>query len=74
MNTKTDRASILFVTFLHFLNLLLLLINSGSQQREDDARLRVDADGGHQHLPGTFHHVRTGKYHRIERFPLLNMI
>lgn len=61
-------------TLLHLADLGLLLIDGGAQQREDDARLRVDADRGHDDLAGALHHVRAGQHHRIVGLALLDVI
>jgi hypothetical protein len=62
------------LTFLHLLDLLFLLVNGGAQQREDDTGLRVDTDGGDQHLTAALHDMGAGQHHRIERFTFFHMI
>lgn len=61
-------------TFLHFLDLGLLLVDGRPEQREDDTRLGVDADGGDQHLAGTLHHVGAGEHHRVVALAFLHMV
>lgn len=46
-----------FVSCLTFLDLLLFVILAGSKQSEDDASLRVEADGWHHHPAWSFHYV-----------------
>lgn len=62
------------VTFLHLPDLRLLLIDGSSQQREDDAGLRINTDRSDQHLTAALHHVRATKYHRIVVLTLLHVI
>jgi hypothetical protein len=62
------------LTFLHLLDFLLLLINGGAQQGEDDTSLRVDADSGDQHFTAALHDVCAGQDHRIECFAFFHMI
>lgn len=61
-------------TFLHFLDLRLLLIDCRAQQREDDTRLRVDSDGCDQHLAAALHHVRATENHRIRVAALFHVV
>lgn len=44
-------------TFLALFGVGFLLIGGGAEQRENDARLRVDADGGDHHPAAALHHV-----------------
>lgn len=57
--TRTSR------TFFHLLDLGLLLVHGGAQQRKDDSSLRVHADRGNQHLAAALHHVSATEHHRI---------
>lgn len=51
-------------TFFALFDLSFLLVHGRSQQREDDSRLRVDADGRYNHFPTTFHYM--GAWKRIK--------
>jgi len=53
---RTFRASGLgFVSRLTFLDLLHFVVLAGAQQSEDDAGLRVEADGRHHHSARSLH-------------------
>ena len=62
-----SRAAEITSTFSLLLALLLLGFLSGTEEGNDDASSRVDADSNHQHLTTPLHHVRACNNHSNKR-------
>ncbi len=60
--------------FLAFLVLLAGLVLDGAEEREDDAGLGVDPDGGDDALAGPLHDVGAGEEHGVHVDPLLDLV
>ena len=69
------RASPVVRTFFGPLLLLLVgLLLDGAEQGEDDACLRVDADGRDDDLAAALHDVRAGEHHGVAVGALLHLV
>jgi hypothetical protein len=74
ISDKTLIDMILLTCFCPLLVLLVRLLLNGAKQGEDDAGLRVDADGGHDHLPAALHDMRAGEYHGVAVDALFDLV
>lgn len=54
--------------------LLVCLLLDGAEQGEDDAGLRVDADGRDDDLAAALHDVRAGEHHGVELGALRHVV
>merc|ERR1719188_2145261 len=64
----------LHIFFDPLLLLLVGLLLHGAEQGEDDAGLRVDADGRDEDLAAALHDVRAGEHHRVAVGALLDVV